>query len=612
MSSPLAIPITVLKFGSSVLRSEADLPTVVHEIYAELRKGHRVLVVPSAFGSTTDDLLAIAKSQTPEPEPRVLARLLATGESTSAALLSLALKRAGICARLIGPESVGLLTEGGYLDAHPISLDLAAVHAAFEAAPVLVLPGFISRRTDGELALLGRGGSDLTAIFVASRIRASRCVLVKDVEGLFEWDPAGSATHPPRRFQNISYGDALGLSGSVVQHKAIRLARDEDLSFEVCGASSLGMEGPTGTIVGSKPSAWAELEAPRYTRLRVGLVGHGTVGAGVLDHLFGASEDFEVAGVLVRDLASHRANFVGTHSPVARYFDELFTTDAREFLDRAPDIVVEVAGGVESVEPLVRTALERGLAVVTANKALMAERGLALHEIAERSGTPLVYSAAVGCSAPLLEAAQRLRGTSVRGFEALLNGTTNFILELLQRGVPLDDAIVESQERGYAEADPTLDLNGTDAAQKVVLLARALFGRDVRLRWGLRQGLESPNLQDLLAEARGAEGQVRMVASCFLEGTASGRTAGPHEAFVEVAPVVLPSGSALAGIQGAGAGVLFALDTPDRSTLLVAGEGAGRWPTSEAVMADLLDLRRSPERFRGIVAGSSSAENTES
>jgi homoserine dehydrogenase len=602
--------ISVLKFGSSVLRSEADLPSVVHEIYGELRRGHRVLVVPSAFGSTTDELLALAKAQVPEPEPRVLARLLATGESTSAALLSLALKRAGIKSRLIGPETIGLETEGGYLDAHPVDLDIEAVKAEFEAAPVLVLPGFISRRKDGELALLGRGGSDLTAIFVASRIRAARCVLVKDVEGLFEWDPAGSATHPPRRFARISYGDALGLSGAVVQHKAIRLAREADIPFEVCSASALGLQTSAGTIVGSNASAWDTSELQRFTRLRVGLIGHGTVGAGVLDHLFDAPEDFEVAGVLVRDLQKHRERFAGTHSPAERNFEELFTTDASDLMHRDLDIVVEVAGGVQPVGDWLQHALERGISVVTANKALIAECGLDLQATAKKFGAALLYSAAVGCSAPLLETAQRLRTSPVRGLQALLNGTTNFILECMQNGASPEDAIFESQERGFAEADPTLDLDGTDAIQKVELLARALYGEDVQLRWGLRQGLERPDLQDLLRDARESDGSVRIVASCYLEEGDKLATNLSRKVFAEVYPVVLPGGCELAKVTGAGAGAVFELDTPENETVFVSGVGAGRWPTSESVMADLLDLRRFPELIRGALLRSSSVGNT--
>jgi homoserine dehydrogenase len=620
-----AAPITVLKFGSSVLRSEADLPAVVHEIYAELRLGRRVLVVPSAFGSTTDDLLALAKSQTPVPEPRVLARLLATGESTSAALLSLALKRAGVAARLIGPEVIGLETEGGYLDAHPVGLDVAAVEREFEAAPVLVLPGFISRRTDGELALLGRGGSDLTAIFVASRIGAARCVLVKDVEGLFEWDPAGSAATPPRRYGRISYGDALGLSGDVVQHKAIRLAREADLSFEVSSASSLGrrsggldskggaLAGVGTTLVGAAPSSWDETETKRFTRLRVGLIGHGTVGSGVLEHLFDSPEDFEVVGVLVRDIERHRQELSGTRSPAAGLFDELFTTNAEDLLGRGLDVLVEVAGGIDPVAGWLETALGSGISVVSANKALFAEQGIALEALAEKTGASLAYSAAVGGSAPLLERAYSLRRAQkdadfqVRGIEAVLNSTTNYVLDAMLGGTSFEQSIAEAQANGFAEADPTLDINGTDTAQKIELLARAIYGSTVVVRWGRRLGIDSPDLEELLGEARGAEGLVRLVASCYLEDND-----GQPKVLLEVVPVVLPASSALARIRGAGSSAIFELASSGQKKterVFVSGEGAGCWATAESVMADLLDLRRDPSRA-GARAALSSCSGT--
>ena len=618
-----AAPITVLKFGSSVLRSEADLPAVVHEIYAELRLGRRVLVVPSAFGSTTDDLLVLAKKQTPVPEPCVLARLLATGESTSAALLSLALKRAGVAARLIGPEAIGLKAEGGYLDAHPIGLDVAAVEREFEAAPVLVLPGFISRRTDGELALLGRGGSDLTAIFVASRIGAARCVLVKDVEGLFEWDPAGSAANPPRRYGRISYGDALGLSGDVVQHKAIRLAREAGLSFEVSSASSLGhrsggldskgsaLSGVGTTLVGAEPSSWDETETKRFTRLRIGLIGHGTVGSGVLEHLFDSPEDFEVVGVLVRDIQRHRQELSGTRSPAAARFDGLFTTCADDLLGRGLDVLVEVAGGIEPVGGWIESALGAGISVVSANKALFAERGIALEAVAQETGASVAYSAAVGGSAPLLERAYALRGAQkdgdfqVRRIEAVLNSTTNYVLDAMLSGTSFEQSIAEAQANGFAEADPTLDINGTDTAQKIELLARAIYGPAVAVRWGRYQGIDSPDLERLFQEAHGAKSLVRLVASCYLENSED-----RPNVLLEVVPKVLPASSDLTRIRGAGSSAVFELGIKGQKQteqVFVSGEGAGCWATAESVMADLLDLRRNPCRAgaRAAVSGCS-------
>jgi homoserine dehydrogenase len=608
-------PICVLKFGSSVLRSESDLSAVVHEVYGEWRRGKRLIVVASAFGSTTDDLLQQARSIDAQPEPRDLARLLATGESTSAALLTLALKRAGLNARLIAPEDIGFEAEGGYLDAHPTGLDTQAIQEEFELASVLVLPGFIARLKNGDVALLGRGGSDLSAIFVAGQLGKdcpqTRCVLVKDVGGLFEWDPAGSAQYPPQRFAQISFGDALELSGEVVQHKAIRLAREVGLSFEVGHAASLGsgsevsLEGGLRpTLVGPGVSILDKAKGQRFTRLRVGVAGHGTVGAGVLEHLLSSSEEFEVVSVLVRDLNKHRLLLESQGAAASECFDEIFTDDAEHFFAQTLDVFVEMVGGEQPATAWIERSLDQGLEVVTANKAVLARRGIELQARAERAGVGLGFSAAVGGAAPLLEAARRLSLVPTRGFEGVLNGTTNFVVESLAQGSSLEAAVKEAQAHGYAEANPELDLNGTDARQKAELLARELYGPQVRLRWGVQQGAPDVSLE-LLEEARRSRGTLRVVVSCYLEEPALSSDSVPS-VFIQVAPVVLPPSHPLAGVSGAGAAVAFDLQEPSSPRLVVEGEGAGRWPTAEAVFADLLDLRHSPCRR---VAHSSSKRN---
>jgi homoserine dehydrogenase len=147
----------ILKLGSSVLRSEADLPLAVHEIYREWRAGRRVLAVVSAFGSTTDDLLKRAQQLGLPPQREGLAALLATGEATSASLLTLALDRSGIPATLLDPFQIGLLTQGDPLDAEPVAVDVPSLTRELESA-VVVVPGFVGR------------GSDRTALFLAREL----------------------------------------------------------------------------------------------------------------------------------------------------------------------------------------------------------------------------------------------------------------------------------------------------------------------------------------------------------------------------------------------------------------------------------------------------------
>jgi homoserine dehydrogenase len=244
MSNPLA----VLKFGSSVLPAESGLPGAVREIRRFVSRGERVLAVVSAMGRTTDQLLAQARRLTDSPEPGGLAALLATGEAVCAALLALALFQAGVRAAVLDPPQVGLRTIGPLLDAEPCGLHTAAVRRALGQCQVVVFPGFAGRPGEGQVSLLGRGGSDLSALFLAHRLGAHRCRMLKDVAGIYSHDP-GAPGPAPRRFAVISYDDALLYGGRVVQNKALEYARRYRLSFEVGALSADEV-----TVVGVGPS----------------------------------------------------------------------------------------------------------------------------------------------------------------------------------------------------------------------------------------------------------------------------------------------------------------------------------------------------------------------
>lgn len=253
-------PLIVLKLGGSVLHGPADLACAVDEIQRWTQAGTRVVAVVSAFEGTTDALLrsaALAANRTPtaahtSPDAsaeQALALLLSTGECTTAALLTLALQASGVSARVLPPHVIGLLTTGRLSNADPCSLDRGAITDAFQNALVSVVPGFIGVDPQGYHALLGRGGSDLTALFIASALGA-RCRLLKDVDGLYESDPALEGP-PPRRFRTLSWEDALRLDEGIVQHKAIRLACQCCLSFEV---GAVGREDTT--TIGPYPIQW--------------------------------------------------------------------------------------------------------------------------------------------------------------------------------------------------------------------------------------------------------------------------------------------------------------------------------------------------------------------
>lgn len=224
-------PVIVLKFGGSVLLDELHVRAAADEVARYVREGHRVIAVVSALEGTTDGLLRQAQGYGASPHPWATATLLATGELTSTALLGLALDTFGVRVETLDAAGVGLRTTGDPLDASPESLDDDAVRTALRRARAIVVPGFVGRDGFGRTTLLGRGGSDLTALFIAQRLGAS-CRLVKDVDGLYEWDPVREGPEP-RRYATISWEGALALDGTIVQHKAVRWARDCGLGFEV-------------------------------------------------------------------------------------------------------------------------------------------------------------------------------------------------------------------------------------------------------------------------------------------------------------------------------------------------------------------------------------------
>lgn len=547
---PLA-PIIVLKFGGSVLTAAERVHDAVHECYRWVRAGHRVVAVVSAVGDTTDRLLADADRYGIDASPQARAALVALGERTSAAHLRLALDRAGVPATSLEPERLGLVVEGSPLDAVPVRVDPAPLRAALAEASVVVVPGFVGCDRAGRLALLGRGGSDCSAIALADALDA-RCRLLKDVPGLYERDPSRPGPFA-RRFAEATFADARRLAGSILQRAAVEHAIARGRRFEV---AALGLD--EATLVGAATTRFAP--TPSRRALRVALLGFGVVGAGVGRHLLADRERFELVGVAVRHPKRH-ADAIPPH---------LLRGSAADLVeDPSIDAIVECIGGIDPAGALVERALVRGAEVVTANKSLLALRGPALAALARASGGRLRSSAAAGGAAPFLERIERLAGErGVASIEAILNGTTNAILDRVAAGVPFGDALAEAQARGYAESDPSADLDGRDAAEKLTLLARAAFGAEPRAMRvvGIRATTSA-------ADARG----VRLVAR-----------ATPSDA--SVAPERLDDGHPLASVTGA-ANRLVAT-TLDGERVVVDGLGAGRWPTAEAVLADLLDAWR--------------------
>jgi homoserine dehydrogenase len=557
--------ITILKFGSSVLKSDADLPRAVHEIYRHWRQGSQVLVVVSALGATTDKLLLRAKNLHGEPHSESLAALLATGEAAAAALLGLAAHGAGLPVKVFTPEQINLQTAGATLNAEPIAVDIARLRRNLQDA-IVIVSGFVGLNAEGDLTLLGRGGSDYTALFLAEKL-GGRCVLIKDVDGLYETNPRRNA-NASRRFARADWETVVRVGGEIVQPKAIRFARRHNLHFSI---AAVGANFRTEIGSGRNKFACDEYDKKK-PRLRVALLGCGTVGGGVYRRLAELPEFFEITGVVDRN----REKAFAAGVP-----ERLWRTDAAQLIEKKCDVVVELFGGVEPTRALITRALDLRRNVVTANKALLAEQIKDLENLARKRGVKILYSAAVGGAMPALETiALDQFSKNLRSVSGIVNGTCNFICDQLANGANLAATVAAAQAAGFAEADPTLDINGTDAAQKLILLARAAFGATLSLAEIRREGLEN------LSAARVCESLkkgcvVRLVAEC---------RRAPRGIKASVRLVELPVAHPFA--QTRGAENCLRLETLDGTVKFIRGKGAGRWATTEAVIADLLDLWR--------------------
>jgi homoserine dehydrogenase len=316
--------------------------------------------------------------------------------------------------------------------------------------------------------------------------------------------------------------------------------------------------------------------------LRVALLGCGTVGAEVVRLLHSSGDDLaarvgaplELAGIAVRRPGRVR------DLPVP---DELFTTDAEALVARDDvDLVVEVIGGIEPARSLILSALERGRSVVSANKALLAEDGAALHAAAERGGADLYYEASVAGAIPLLRPLREsLAGDDVRRVLGIVNGTTNFILTRMdEQGSGFADALDEATALGYAEADPTADVEGFDAAAKAAILAGLAFHTTVTAADVHREGITEVTAADV-ASARAMGCVVKLLAIAEKDGGSV--TARVH-------PAMIPRTHPLASVREAYNAVF--VEAASAGRLMFYGPGAGGAPTASAVLGDLVAVAR--------------------
>lgn len=311
----------------------------------------------------------------------------------------------------------------------------------------------------------------------------------------------------------------------------------------------------------------------------VGLLGFGTVGAGVVDALARNGRLIAERTGIALDLRAV-ADLDWEHDRGVALAPSLATRDAEAVVrDPRNAVLVETIGGTGDARRLVRETLRLGKPVVTANKALLAEHGGELFEAARRGRTGLFFEASVGGGIPILRAMQE--GLVANEFEriaGILNGTCNYILtRMTEEGMAFDAALAEAQRKGYAETDPGLDIDGHDSAHKACILASLAFGHPVRPDQVSVRGIRGLDLLDIVCAAEFGY-CIKMLAAIHRHR---------DQAEVSVQPSLVPAGHVLAGVSGAFNAILVDGDVAGRT--LYYGKGAGRYPTASAILGDLTD-----------------------
>lgn len=312
--------------------------------------------------------------------------------------------------------------------------------------------------------------------------------------------------------------------------------------------------------------------------LRIGLAGLGVVGGGLVKLLEGPAPKvgagaFEIAGVSARNRTRKRDVSI---EPYAWYDDPVELAENPEI-----DVLVELIGGSDGpAKKAVETALKRGAHVVTANKALIAMHGAELAALSETHGGSLKFEAAVGGGVPIVKALREsLTGSRVNAISGILNGTCNFLLtEMEASGHPYAEVLAEAQRMGYAEADPTMDVGGFDAAHKITILAAIAFGAQPDYEHCRIEGVDDVSLTDIrLAYKLGY--RIKLIAKAERIGAGVA---------LNVRPALVALDHPLAAIGGALNAAVVDADPVGRLTFVGAGAGAG--PTASAVAADLMDI----------------------
>ena len=316
--------------------------------------------------------------------------------------------------------------------------------------------------------------------------------------------------------------------------------------------------------------------------IQIGLLGIGTVGSGVFNVLHRNQEEITrragrgIEITMVADLDTSRAqSIVGTGVKVVN--------DARAVIANPDiDIVIELIGGYGIAKQLVMEAIESGKHVVTANKALLAVHGTEIFTAAQRKGVMVAFEAAVAGGIPIIKALREgLTANRIQWIAGIINGTTNFILsEMRDKGLDFDVALKEAQRLGYAEADPTFDIEGVDAAHKATIMSAIAFGIPVQFDKAYVEGITKLGAQDIrYAEQLGYRIKLLGITKRTDRGVE-----------LRVHPSLVPAKRLIANVEGAMNAVMVQGDAV--GTTLYYGKGAGSEPTASAVIADLVDITR--------------------
>jgi homoserine dehydrogenase len=323
-------------------------------------------------------------------------------------------------------------------------------------------------------------------------------------------------------------------------------------------------------------------EVPASVPVRVGVLGAGNVGAALVNLLLADAEAIEArSGIRLEVAGVAVANPRRTRPGIP---ENLVTGDAKGLVDDpSVDVIVELIGGLDPARELVEAAIEAGKPVVSANKELIAEYGAGLSDAAAEAGVDLLYEAAVAGAIPIIRPLREsLAGESVRRVMGIVNGTTNYILTTMsERGLSYTQSLAEAQRLGFAERDPTADVDGYDAAAKAAILAGLAFRCEVTRSEVLREGISTVDPVDIAFAGRLGYVVKLLAVAERLDG------ADQPEVSVRVHPAMLPLTHPLASVRGAFNAVFVEGDAAGE--MMLYGRGAGGRPTASAVLGDLID-----------------------